>query len=62
MKVECTRRILVPFGCRAMREEIGCYATWYNQHRPHQPLDGLTPAEAHSGETRRAVSFETRSR
>ncbi len=45
MKAECRRRILVPLGLDPMREELACYATWYNLHRPHQALGGLTPAE-----------------
>ena len=49
MKTECTRRILVPLGLDAMRYELGLYATWYNEHRPQQSLDGMTPAEVHGG-------------
>ena len=60
MKSECTRRILVPLGFDPMRQEVACYATWYNLHRPHQGLGGLTPAEARDGETHSAMSFETR--
>ena len=40
MKSECTRRIIVPFRLDAMRHEIGCYATWYNEFRPHSGLGG----------------------
>ncbi len=50
MKVECTRRILVPLKLDAMREELACYVIWYNEHRPHQALDGLTPDEVYRGE------------
>ncbi len=60
MKSECTRRILVPLRLDPMRQEVACYATWYNLHRPHQGLGGLTPAEARDGETHSAMSFETR--
>ncbi len=60
MKAEGTRRILVPFGLHPMRQEVACYATWYNLHCPHQGLGGLTPAEARDGETHSAISFETR--
>ena len=60
MKAECTRRILVPLGLDPMRQEVASYATWYNLHRPHQALGGLTPAEAHDGEAHSAMSFETR--
>jgi putative transposase len=45
MKAECTRRILVPFGLGSMREELALYVIWYNEHRPHQGLDGMTPDE-----------------
>ncbi len=62
MKSECTRRILVPLGLDPMRQEVACYATWYNVHRPHQALAGLTPAEAHGSEAHGAVSFEPRPR
>ncbi len=51
MKSECTRLIRVPLDLRAMRHEIGAYATWYNEHRPHQALDGRTPAEVCAGGT-----------
>jgi putative transposase len=49
MKSECTRRILVPLRLNAMRSEVGYYATWYNQHRPHSALDGRTPSEVYRG-------------
>jgi transposase InsO family protein len=45
MKSECTKRILVPLRLAAMRRELGCYATWYNEHRPHEALGGRTPHE-----------------
>ncbi|MBK8977676.1 MAG: DDE-type integrase/transposase/recombinase [Planctomycetes bacterium] len=64
MKSECTRRIRVPFDLRSMRDEIGAYATWYNEHRPHQALDGRTPSEAHgaTASPARTVAFEPRPR
>ena len=45
MKAECTRCILVPFRLDAMREELALYVTWYDENRPHQALDGMTPNE-----------------
>ncbi len=62
IKVECTRLVQVPLGLEAMRREVACYATWYNSHRPHQALGGLTPAEVHKGEVESAVTLESRSR
>ncbi len=64
MKTECTRRILVPLRLDAMRDELGCYITWYNQHRPHQALTGLTPAEVYCREAspEPSIRFEPRPR
>jgi transposase InsO family protein len=47
MKSECTRRITVPLRLASMRQELGCYATWYNQHRPHAGIEGCTPMEVY---------------
>ena len=64
MKSECTRRILVPFRLAAMRAELGCYATWFNEHRPHEALRGRTPLEVYRGltPTNTAPRFEPRDR
>lgn len=43
MKTECTSRILVPLADDMMECELKLYAAWYNEHRPHQALDGRTP-------------------
>jgi len=50
LKTEHTRRILVPFEFDAMRREITLYAAWYNEHRPHQGLGGMTPADRCDGD------------
>ena len=34
-----------------MRQEIACYAHWYNEHRPHQALNGATPLEIYENTT-----------
>ena len=47
MKSECTRKIIVPFRLNAMRHEIACYATWFDEHRPHTALGGRTPLEVY---------------
>ncbi len=49
MKDESLRRILVPLRVNDMRNEIGLYTTWYNEHRPHQSLDGRTPKDVYDG-------------
>lgn len=64
MKSECTRRVMVPFRLDAMRHEIGCHATWYNEHRPHSGRGGRTPQEVYHGlpPANEAPWFEPRSK
>jgi hypothetical protein len=45
VKNEHTRIISIPLWETEMRKVLVTYAQWYNQHRPHQSLDGLTPLE-----------------
>ena len=61
MKVECTRRIRVPFELAAMRHELACYVTWFNEYRPHQALSGKVPDEVYRDRAHRPPVFETRS-
>ena len=49
MKDECCRVIHVPHALHAMRAELDAYVVWYNEHRPHQSLRGLTPKERLGG-------------
>ena len=51
MKYEYLKHILIPMRMDQMREKVGCYIDWYNQHRPHQSLDGATPLEIYEGVT-----------
>jgi putative transposase len=64
LKSECTRRISVPFRLDQTRDEVACYATWYNQHRPHSALGGRTPLEVYqsSSPANEAPRFEPRLR
>jgi len=52
----------VPLGLGAMRRELASYVIWHNAHRPHQALDGKTPAEVHVGVASIAKLFEPRCR
>jgi transposase InsO family protein len=62
LKPECTRRLtLVPLSHGAMRRELGAYAIWYNQSRPHTHLFG-TPEEAFAGRPTPKARFEMRPR
>lgn len=48
LKSECTRRLLlVPLRKQAFHKELDFFAEWYNEHRPHQWLDGRTPDEVY---------------
>lgn len=54
----------MPFRLAAMRSELGCYATWFNEHRPHEALGGRTPREVYRGlsPANEAPRFEPRAR
>ena len=45
MKNESLRRVLVPLRHTDTVAELDAYVKWYNHHRPHQGLAGLTPNE-----------------
>ena len=47
LKNECTRRIVIPLRHSNMRRELICHLDWYNDHRPHEFLDGRTPNEVY---------------
>jgi putative transposase len=47
VKVEGTRRLLVSFRAKTLRQELLRYATWYNEHRPHTTLGARTPDEVY---------------
>ena len=47
LKNECTRIILVPLRTDAFRQELSCFANWYNQSLPHSSLNGQTPHEVY---------------
>ena len=44
---EILRRITIPEDQLAFEREIGLVIDWYNEHRPHETLDGKTPNEVH---------------
>jgi len=45
LKEEWLRRIRVPLRRRAMNSDLLSYVRWFETHRPHQGLGGLTPLE-----------------
>ena len=62
MKSEGTRRLIVPFRLAAMRDELDCYATWFNEHQPNLASGGRTPLEVYRGllPANEALRFEPR--
>jgi putative transposase len=44
---EILRRIVIPEGQTEFEREIELAIDWYNEHRPHETLDGKTPNEVH---------------
>jgi transposase InsO family protein len=60
LKSECTRQILVPIAQSAMLRELDCYASWFNTYRPHQGLEGMTPAERQADETQMPAEYRRR--
>jgi hypothetical protein len=55
--------MIVPMRMTRFEEELAAYVGWYNEHRPHQGLSGLTPAERLGGVSpERRVRFATRPR
>ena len=51
LKDEWLRRVIIPFGIDAMRTDLSAYLSWFNEHRPHQFLDGRTPLEVYQNST-----------
>ena len=49
IKQECARRIIIPLRTSLFEAELISYALWYNEHRPHQSLQGRTPNEVYEG-------------
>ena len=64
LKSEAFPSRLVPLGLDAMRSLLTVYVGWFNEHRPHQGIDGDTPLERASGcaPARNAARFEPRAR
>ncbi|MFH1748332.1 MAG: DDE-type integrase/transposase/recombinase [Planctomycetota bacterium] len=49
LKTEYTRNLLVPISQKCMRAAMLLHQEWFNKHRPHQGLDGLTPQDVYEG-------------
>jgi putative transposase len=65
LKNECTRRLVaVPYRLGDFEKELELYFSWYNGHRPHSRLRGVTPDEVYHRRRPaiRAPRFEPRPR
>jgi hypothetical protein len=53
---------VVPLRLQSFRREVISFIAWYNQHRPHNTLNGATPDEVYFGRRPacRAPRFEPR--
>lgn len=51
-------RLLTSLSLRGVQHQLDAYQHWYNHHRPHGALNGLTPEEAwHGRKAPRPSSF-----
>ena len=64
LKEEWLRRVTIPLRLEAMRNDLSAYVSWFNEHRPHQSLDGRTPQEVYEDRTPASPSrrFEPRAK
>jgi transposase InsO family protein len=45
LKDEWLRRLIIPLHLQAMKKELSVYCSRFNEHRPHQALNGCTPRD-----------------
>jgi transposase InsO family protein len=59
LKGEWLRKILIPLDISGMRSKLTTYIRWYNFFRPHQGLDGASPADIYTSKQQKkdAVTF-----
>ena len=64
LKVEWLPRLVISLHLEAMRADLSAYTSWYNEHRPHQSLEGCTPREVYERRTpaNRAIRYEPRAK
>jgi transposase InsO family protein len=60
LKMEHLKRTLIPFSAEKLARLIESYQRFYNEHRPHEALGGLTPDERHKGVVLPRARFEPR--
>ena len=64
LKDEWLRVVALPMREAPMLALVQSYVTWFNEHRPHQGIGGMTPNEKASGATpvRERTRVEARAR
>ena len=55
-KKECLNHLLV-FGLNRLQHVVDCYSSYYNEHRPHQGIDNITPSEYNKSNRRQGGSM-----
>jgi len=58
LKSEWLRKIIIPFDINGMCKKLTTYIRWYNCFRPHQGLNGATPAEIYDSKQRKSDTFK----
>jgi transposase InsO family protein len=59
-KLEYAGRLVLYRPVSSIERSLATYATWFNEHRPHQGLAQRTPDEVHYGTSTRAKSVPLR--
>ena len=64
LQEEWLRCLIIPLRLDAMRADLSVYMSWFNEHRPHQALEGKTPMEVyhHLASVNAAPRFEPRTK
>lgn len=57
-KKECLNHLLI-FGLNRLQHVVDCYASFFNDHRPHQGIDNQIPAEYNMTDKRQGCSVSS---
>jgi transposase InsO family protein len=60
LKKEWLRKIIIPLDTNGVRNKLTMYIRWYNFFRPHQGLDGASPADIYTSKPQKADTLTLR--